>query len=66
MDSQNNLNKDGTLKLIMPTCSLESFAVANGVTKEVVKGWVKNNYIPTLKLGRYRVINLAKLTLQLM
>ena len=63
MDSQKKLADTGTLKLTMPTCSFDLFAISNGVTVDVVRGWADKNHIPTLKLGRKRLVNLAKLTL---
>ncbi|MCO7556457.1 DNA-binding protein [Pseudomonas otitidis] len=35
------------------------------ITEDVVRGWVESNTIPTVKIGRRRVINLHRIRLDL-
>lgn len=43
-----------------PFCSLDVFAQMLDVSPDVVRGWVETNTIPTVKIGRRRVVNLHK------
>lgn len=36
------------------------FAPLVGVTQDVVTAWIDRGYIPTTKVGRYRMINLVQ------
>jgi hypothetical protein len=44
----------------------ERFAVSVGVTEYVVDGWVKRGYLPVHEMGRYSLINLARLNIELL
>jgi excisionase family DNA binding protein len=39
-------------------CSIEVFALMVGVTQDTVKSWVQNHTVPSIKMGRPRLINL--------
>lgn len=41
-----------------PFCLPSVFADMIGVSADVVRGWVESGTVPTVKLGRRRVINL--------
>jgi len=43
-------------------CTRESFADSVGVTVDTVNKWAERNYIPTVGVGRYRLVNTALLT----
>lgn len=45
-----------TLPFIHPSL----FAPLIGVSQDVVDGWIQRDYIPTTKVGRYRMINLVQ------
>lgn len=53
------------LSASVPTCTIDDYAISCSVTKRTVEGWIQRGYIPTIKMGKYRLINLAKLTEQL-
>ncbi len=62
-----NLSGDGSLTVIRnaPLCTQEAFSQLLGtedVTPDVVRGWVETATIPTVKIGRRRLVNLAQLT----
>ena len=40
----------------------EAFAERIGVTKHTVIGWINKGYIPTVKIGRRRLVNHAAIT----
>lgn len=48
--------------LFVPTMTLARFADCVGVSEGVVTGWVKRDYIPTVKIGRHRLINIIALS----
>lgn len=44
-----------------PMVTNAEFASLVGVSQGVVDGWVKRDYVPTVKMGKYRLINIALL-----
>ena len=46
----------------VPVRERERFAALVGIELGVVNGWIDRGYVPTVKIGRYRLINLAALT----
>lgn len=40
-------------------CTLARFAELSGVEEGVALGWLKKGYLPTKKIGKYTLINLA-------
>lgn len=68
-ESESNTNS-GTLQLkqsinvsvLPPLLSREHFANFVGTTLDTVRGWAQTDTIPTVKVGRHRLINIAKLT----
>ncbi|MFT0212905.1 helix-turn-helix domain-containing protein [Pseudomonas sp. F1_0610] len=44
-----------------PFCTPQVFADMLGVTKDTVRGWIENSHIPTIKIGRLRIINLHQI-----
>jgi|GEM_PF-840333 len=69
MDTESN-TKDAALQLkqgisfsvLPPLLSRENFASFVGATLDTVRGWAQTDTIPTVKVGRHRLINIAKLT----
>lgn len=61
MDSQQILNSVHIVAPV-PVMASERFAELVGVSVDVVRGWIDKGYIPTVKIGRYRLINVAVLT----
>jgi len=49
----------------IPFMTPEKFAEAIGLSKGVVGGWIDQGYIPTAKVGRYRMINMVVLVANL-
>lgn len=46
----------------VPVMAPDRFAELVGVPSGVVQGWIDKGYVPTTKIGRWRLINLALLT----
>lgn len=46
----------------VPVMSKERFAELVGVTFGVVDGWCNRGYVPTVVIGKHRLINLVQLT----
>ena len=45
----------------VPVLTQARFAQLVGVSSDVVRGWVARGQVPTVKIGRYRMVNVAKL-----
>ncbi len=46
------------LSVIAPVVSQEQFATFIGSTPDTVRGWVENDTLPHVKIGRQRYINI--------
>lgn len=46
----------------VPLMAVDRFAELMGVSSDVVRGWIDKGYLPTQKVGRYRLVNIAVLT----
>jgi excisionase family DNA binding protein len=53
------------IPVFVPTLTIEKYAHSIGVSPDVVDGWIKRGYIPTVKIGRRRLVNIAALTREL-
>lgn len=48
--------------LSVPVMNKERFSDLTGVPIGVIEGWVNRGYIPTIVIGKHRLINLVQLT----
>ncbi|MGQ0333105.1 DNA-binding protein [Halomonas elongata] len=48
----------------VPLMTLERFAELSGLEQGVVYGHVRRGYLPAVKMGKYRLINIALLQAQ--
>ncbi|WP_440996591.1 hypothetical protein [Arhodomonas sp. SL1] len=46
---------------MVPVMSRQRFAELAGVEDGVVRGWIERGQIPTIKVGKHRLINVALL-----
>ncbi|WP_299947174.1 hypothetical protein [uncultured Microbulbifer sp.] len=44
-----------------PVSTQEQYAIDTGLTLPTVRGQVERGHLPTIKIGRYRFINIIKL-----
>jgi len=67
MEQQANQVNENPKPLILPQAinlpiiHADKFAELNGLSKHVIGGWIDNGYLPTLKKGKYVMINLVAL-----
>lgn len=47
-----------------PDMTMDQYAKICGVTKDVVRGWISKGYLPTIRRGKYTLINTMKLAQQ--
>ncbi|MEW6772311.1 MAG: hypothetical protein AB1330_13185 [Bacillota bacterium] len=50
--------------LLVPVMTREQFAQFSGLGEEVVRGMAEKGHLPTVKIGRHRMINVARLTVE--
>ena len=55
-----------SLLISPPVMPWREFADWIRMEAEVVENWVKRGYLPTVKIGRYRMVNVAQLVQQLL
>jgi excisionase family DNA binding protein len=67
-DTENNTNNSVlqanqaiNFSVLPPLLSREHFASFVGTTLDTVRGWAQTNTIPTVKVGRHRLINVVRL-----
>ena len=53
-----------SIKIEKPICSQEDYGASLGLSAGAVRGQVERKLIPTIRIGKKRYINLAKLTLK--
>ncbi len=51
-----------TFSIPVPEMTIEQYAEYVGVTVRTVQGWIDRGYIPTVKVGKRRLINVARRT----
>jgi hypothetical protein len=51
--------------LSLPCIHRAKFAELNGLSDGVVGGWIDKGLVPTIKIGRYTMINLVQLAEQM-
>ncbi|MBE0471335.1 MAG: hypothetical protein IBX55_17715 [Methyloprofundus sp.] len=48
-----------------PLMHASKFAEISGLSLGVINGWIRQDYLPTVKIGKYSMINMISLTNQL-
>ncbi len=51
------MSKNVTIEV--PEMSLDKYAEQVGVSKRTVDGWAERGYLPTVKIGKRRLVNVA-------
>ena len=57
MDNATNL-----AAIPVPIMTRELFSTFTGLTSDTIRGMIENGHIPSVKVGRHRMINIALLT----
>lgn len=47
---------------IPPFCTAERFSDLAGVTVDVVRAWIARGYLPTKKIGKYRLVDVVAMS----
>ncbi|MFA0810823.1 hypothetical protein [Microbulbifer epialgicus] len=56
------MTEQATPSIKIPVCTQEQYAIDAGHTLKTVRAQVNRGYLPTIKIGRYRMINLMLLS----
>ena len=62
---QQGLEQTASQLFFIPFMTPDKFAEAIGLSKGVIGGWIDQGYLPTTKIGRYRMINMVVLVANL-
>ncbi len=65
LSSKLALHQATDLLTFIPFMTPDKFAESIGLSKGVVGGWIDQGYLPTAKIGRYRMINMVVLVTNL-
>ncbi|MCQ8130509.1 hypothetical protein [Methylomonas rivi] len=63
--NQTNVNVTLPIQTFVPLMTQKQFAELSGLSRDAVKAQVINGYWPSVKVGKYRMINLIILVDQL-
>ncbi|MBS4028193.1 MAG: hypothetical protein KGZ58_06075 [Ignavibacteriales bacterium] len=63
--NQANVNVTLPIQTFVPLMTQKQFAELSGLSRDAVKAQVINGYWPSVKVGKYRMINLISLVDQL-
>jgi len=58
-----NTLPDNTLHIHVPEMTIEHYAAHVGVSTRTVNGWINRGYLPSIKLGKRRLVNVAQRTI---
>lgn len=47
---------------LVPVMTRQRFCELSGVSEEVARGWMQKGSVPTVKVGKRRLVNVAALT----
>jgi len=64
-DIKQGLEQTASQLFFIPFMTPDKFAEAIGLSKGVIGGWIDQGYLPTAKIGRYRMINMVVLVANL-
>lgn len=63
-ESQDLTSVASVLCAFVPVCTRERFAQFSGLEEGVIRGMCDKGYLPTIRLGKYSLINLVALAKQ--
>lgn len=62
MDRSHELQAPTFLPVLSPVMTREKFAELSGLTEGVIQGMIEKGHLPSVKIGRHRLVNLIRLT----
>lgn len=48
--------------VIGPVCTKERFSAVTGLSEDVIRGMIERGHLPSVKIGKHRLVNAALLT----
>ena len=61
MDRSRNPQGFRGLHVFFPVMTREKFAELSGLAEGVIQGMIEKGHLPSIKIGRYRLVNVARL-----
>lgn len=61
MDRSHESQGHLSLPVFFPVMTKEKFAQHSGLAEGVIQGMIEKGHLPSVKIGRYRLVNLARL-----
>lgn len=58
----NEISFRSELVIFTPLISKSLFSKMSGLNEEIIRGMISRGHLPTVKIGRHRLINLAQLS----
>ncbi len=55
---------DRKIQLVVPEMTVEQYARCTGVTLRTIEHWIARGYLPSVKIGKRRMVNVAERTFQ--
>jgi NDP-sugar pyrophosphorylase family protein len=56
------INVNSGISILPPYVTKKRFSELSGLEEEVIRGMIDKGHLPTVKIGRYRLINLTLIT----
>lgn len=64
MDRPSNAQGLLPLSVMFPVMTKEKFAELSGLAEGVIQGMIEKGHLPSIKIGRHRLVNLAALAVE--
>jgi excisionase family DNA binding protein len=64
MDGPANAQEQMPLPVVFPVMTKEKFAEFSGLTRGVIQGMIEKGHLPSVKIGRHRLVNVALLAME--
>lgn len=62
MEGTNHSNATSAMVASGPIMTKKMFSQLTGLTEETIRGMVERGHLPTLKIGKHRMVNVALIT----
>ena len=59
--NMNDINIQSEISISIPIVTKRLFSKMSGLSEDSIRGMISRGYLPTIKVGRHRLINLAQL-----
>lgn len=62
MENHSTLSSSININIAPPYVTKKRFSEISGLQEDVIRGMIDRGYLPTVKIGRHRLINLTLMT----